>query len=431
VNSDAAPLEGLGWAQLSRWARKGGLALLDQGLFSGANFLVNILLARWLAPEEYGAFAVALSIYYLLLNFHTAVLTEPMMVFGAGKYRGQFRKYLGMLLYGHGGLSALIALLLGAAALVMHRLGSEPMAQALAGLAVASPFLLLLWLTRRASYVPMRPQFAVVGSGGNFIFVLIGIFLLLWQGLLSAFTGLVILGVAAVGASVIALMPLRPQVAGFAGNPAAGMVRQEHLHYGRWALGTVFLMWLPGNIAYTVLPAWAGLEGSAAVRALMNLILPVLQGISALSLLIVPHFATLYAQGRLEKAKKSALLFLAVFIAASLAYSAIIVLFRHELIQFFYKGKYAAYTHLLPVASLLPLAAGINSVVGGALRAMEKPQRVFQSYVFTALVGTTIGLPLIAYLGVTGAVLSMLLTIFTTSTAMIVYLKREMGELSI
>jgi hypothetical protein len=36
-------------------ATKGGLAVLDQGLISGSNFLVGILLARWLAPAEYGA----------------------------------------------------------------------------------------------------------------------------------------------------------------------------------------------------------------------------------------------------------------------------------------------------------------------------------------------------------------------------------------
>ncbi|GIX47763.1 MAG: hypothetical protein KatS3mg131_1974 [Candidatus Tectimicrobiota bacterium] len=72
-------MEDLSGERLVRWARKGGLAVLDQGLFSGANFLVNILLARWLPPEEYGAFAVALSVFYLLAGFHTAVLTEPML----------------------------------------------------------------------------------------------------------------------------------------------------------------------------------------------------------------------------------------------------------------------------------------------------------------------------------------------------------------
>jgi hypothetical protein len=34
------------------WVTKGGLALLDYGLYSGSNFLLGILLARWMAPEE-------------------------------------------------------------------------------------------------------------------------------------------------------------------------------------------------------------------------------------------------------------------------------------------------------------------------------------------------------------------------------------------
>ena len=101
-------MEDLSSAHLVHWGKKGGLTLLDQGLFSGANFLVNILLARWLAPEEYGAFAVAYSIFLLLAAFHTAVLTEPMMIFGAGKYVDKFPKYLGILLFGQlGGSRAL------------------------------------------------------------------------------------------------------------------------------------------------------------------------------------------------------------------------------------------------------------------------------------------------------------------------------------
>ena len=122
--------------------------MIDQGLFSGANFLVNILLARWLPPEQYGAFAVALAIFYLLAGFHTAVLTEPMTVFGAGKYRERFGSYFGLVVYGHWGLSVFIVLVLGVSALVMHYIGSPAMSQALAGLAVGSPFLLLLWLAR-------------------------------------------------------------------------------------------------------------------------------------------------------------------------------------------------------------------------------------------------------------------------------------------
>ena len=33
--------------KLIPWAMKGGLALLDQGVFAGSNFVISILLARW------------------------------------------------------------------------------------------------------------------------------------------------------------------------------------------------------------------------------------------------------------------------------------------------------------------------------------------------------------------------------------------------
>lgn len=48
------------------WARKGFWAVLDQGLFAGSNFLVSVLLARWLEPASYGAFSVAYSVFLLL-----------------------------------------------------------------------------------------------------------------------------------------------------------------------------------------------------------------------------------------------------------------------------------------------------------------------------------------------------------------------------
>ena len=44
---------------IRRWGAHISFSLVDQALFSGANFLLNILLARWLLPEAYGAFAVA------------------------------------------------------------------------------------------------------------------------------------------------------------------------------------------------------------------------------------------------------------------------------------------------------------------------------------------------------------------------------------
>src|SRR6266481_10036339 len=73
--------------KLVRWVTKGGLAILDQGLISGSNFLIGILLARWLVPAKYGAFSLAFSVFLLLSYVYHALLSEPQGVFSGSAYR--------------------------------------------------------------------------------------------------------------------------------------------------------------------------------------------------------------------------------------------------------------------------------------------------------------------------------------------------------
>ena len=42
-----------------RWLARGFWALMDQGLFAGANFVIHIFLARYLDATSYGTFALA------------------------------------------------------------------------------------------------------------------------------------------------------------------------------------------------------------------------------------------------------------------------------------------------------------------------------------------------------------------------------------
>jgi hypothetical protein len=83
------------------WATKGGLAIVDQGLISGSNFLLGILLARWLMPEQYGAYALAFSAFLLLSFLYHSLLLEPMAVFSGSTYHRSLRGYLGALVWIH------------------------------------------------------------------------------------------------------------------------------------------------------------------------------------------------------------------------------------------------------------------------------------------------------------------------------------------
>ena len=114
--ADAAP--GTSRKTVIRWVGKGGLAVLDQGLISGSNFVISILLARWLIPEQYGAYAVALGINVLLFTVYQSLLLEPMSVFGGSSYRECLRGYLGSLFWIHIAASLGIFAAFGASALV-------------------------------------------------------------------------------------------------------------------------------------------------------------------------------------------------------------------------------------------------------------------------------------------------------------------------
>src|SRR5690348_2243243 len=66
---------------------------LDQGMFSFANFIMNVFLARALSPSEYGVFAVGQSLFLFIVGFQNALIIEPMSVLGAHKYATRQNSY--------------------------------------------------------------------------------------------------------------------------------------------------------------------------------------------------------------------------------------------------------------------------------------------------------------------------------------------------
>src|SRR5580658_3342800 len=75
------------------WAISSSVAILDQGLTSCSSLVLNLLLARWLPAETYGAFAVAFAGFLFVSGFHNVLLLEPMSVIGPARYGGQLSDY--------------------------------------------------------------------------------------------------------------------------------------------------------------------------------------------------------------------------------------------------------------------------------------------------------------------------------------------------
>ncbi len=407
------------------WVGKGTLAILDQGLFASSNFLVNVLLARWLAPADYGAFALAYSVFLLLGVFHGALLTEPMLVFGPGKYRERFPEYLGILLRGHIALMLPGAALLAVTAFLLGWLYSPAVERAFLGLALAAPFILLLWLVRQAFYVQLRPGWAAAG-GFLYLVFLSGFMTALWAGQrLSLVTGFIGMGLGALVVSLFLLLILGPSWTAERGNPSAKMVFSDHWRYGRWSSASAGIIWIPGNIYYVVLPIWVGLEGAGALKALMNLAMPALHSMGALSLILLPVLVRNRKASGTHRMAKTMRAFLALFLFGSMLYLILLWEFRSEAFWLLYAGKYQEYT-FLPVllVGILPLLASVIGVLASGLRALERPQWIFWGYVGSGLVTLLVGIPLVAAVGVAGALLGQLLSSMTAGALMFGFYRR-------
>src|SRR5260370_35186998 len=165
-------------AKLRVWGWGSAMALVEQGLTSGAGFAVILLLARWMAPEVYGAFAVAFAGFLLVSGFHNVLLLEPMTVMGPSRYTERLPAYFRAQIMVHlvlvGPLSA-AALLAG---LLLWRVSpGSPLVGAVLGAGLVLPFLLLAWLVRRVCFVVQRPSAAVGASGVFLLFLAGGLFL--------------------------------------------------------------------------------------------------------------------------------------------------------------------------------------------------------------------------------------------------------------
>jgi O-antigen/teichoic acid export membrane protein len=413
---------------IGRWLKKGLWAVTDQGLFATSNFVLNIFLARWLTPVEYGAFSTAFAIFLLVGGLYTATIIEPMLVFGPGRYEGRLPEYLGALVYGHLGFSALGSFALLLASLGFALWGVMSLSTVLLALALAEPFILLLWLMRRACYARLEPHLAVSGGAWYMLLMLAGAYLVYRFGWLSTATALGVMAISSLAVSLWLAVRLRVKQPSLRRGELARDALNNHWIYGRWSVANKGLSWVPHNIFYLLLPIWWGLEASASFKALMNLLMPMLQANSALSVLLLP---TLVRARDHSNFNSSIRLALVPFVLAPALYWVLLGAFHSPLVSLLYGGRYTEYAHLFWLLGLVPVVAAIKEVMSQSLRALERPDWLFWAYAVSAVVAGTLGAWCVYVWGVVGAGAGLLFTQGIAAvlvTALLVILRRRTSE---
>ena len=395
---------------LRAWSAKSIYSLIDQGLTSLTGFFVSFFLARWLSAELFGAYAIAFAAYLFIAGFHNVILLEPISVFGPSRYATRLREYFRSQLILHVILCAALSVVAGLAATILWlQQPQSPLVGAIAGSALAIPFLLLLWLVRRMCYVLQLPRTAILGSSSCLALVLAGLYVLRHLDWLSPFSAFLIIGTGSLlGSCLIAgRIASTPSPDRASKLIAWRCVFQENWSYGRWLVGSAVLYSISGQVQMLLVAGFLGLGSAGTLRAMMLPAAVMTQVVTAADLLVLPGFAYDFSRGSVSRMFEKAVLLSCTLCATGIGVVALLWLIATPIEHTFFGGKFAPSAWLIPVLALVPAANGFNSGFSAVLRGSQKPHFDLLANALAAPVAVISALLFIHWWGLAGAAFSL------------------------
>jgi len=390
---------------------KFGYSLADQVLSTGGMFVVNVALARVRSKEEYGVFALSYSIFTFLAGLHNAATLEAYTIYGSGRYRERFSKYAPLVARANAGVASGLTALLVLIWLGLHRLRPVLASPALLGMGLGCGGMLWAAFRRRTFYIRRQAERAFAFSAAFFLSCLVMLALAIRAGLLNGWSAFVITALAWLIAGGL-IGSERTEHAGIAGDflrEEPGYWR-EHWRYSRWVLVTALVFQFTTQAYFWVVAGFVSLKEVAELRAIYNLALPVDQGFTAITLLVLPQMAGHFAAREPGKLRQLWLECTGAFLLLSSGFALMVGAGSLPLLHFVYNGKFDGVAPLLRWYVLLPVVMGVGNASNAALKAMERPQTVFYAYLASGATTLLAGIPLVARMGLRGAVYGMLVS---------------------
>lgn len=401
-------------------------ALLDQAMVSGINFLVGILLVRYLGIEEYGQYVLAYMIVQFFMSVQNSLIIAPLFSIAPKLEKPELPTYYSATFV----MQVALAIIIGCVFAIGASVLPGTITPSWLTLNLVVPIIACIVVIQLQDYV-RRSLFSqgsfkraffldLIAYGGQVLLILIvvrvhpsfeaALFSISATMLLSFVLGLRYLNLA---------MPSRQEV---------HAVTKRHWLSAKWLLGSAILQWLSGNYFLIVVGAVFGPAIVGGIRAAQNLLglsHILFQGLEN----VVPgaasrRFQTQGVSGLTSYLKKVALMMLlgTGLIAASAA------IFSEPLLRLVYgapnPSSVAAMIWFVPLyvlgATALPIRAG--------LRTLECTYPIFVAYALGAVLSVSVAHYLVSRYEINGAMGGMLF-VDTMMTLVLLYsLSREVRK---
>ncbi|MFC5412570.1 hypothetical protein ACFPMF_24810 [Larkinella bovis] len=386
--------------------KKGFWAVLDQGLFAGSNFFVGILLARWMNNESYGGFSIAYSTFLFIGAIHTAFISEPMTVYGSGTYQQNLHSYKELIERKHWLWTITTSILLLIPTIYYYNINEQIIAESLLGLALSGPCILHLWIYRKICYILNIPHLAAIGGIIYMAIFLITITTSKHYIIVTPFISLSLMGASSLIASnfIKRQLPIYRTTNDSLNNIE---VTTKHYNYGKWALLASISAWIPANVYNFIIPISGDLSAVGSLKALMNLLMPILHFNAAITSLIIPNFVRYIKNNTINKNFKIISMYI---MSISLLYWLILFIYGERIGYSLYAGRYTFDKTLFLLLGIIPILSSQINIYTSYLRAKDMPHAFSKAFLIGGIITVLIGGPLSLLYKEKGAIISIIIT---------------------
>jgi O-antigen/teichoic acid export membrane protein len=383
--------------------------VVDQGLFSTANFVSMLLLARWMSPTEFGVLSTIQLLTQLAAAPYFSLLTEPMSVLGASLFRASPRAYERVLRIAH--VSLCLAIGIVVSPVLWLTLG--PAIAHLRAIAVLFVIFLSLYFAapfaRRHCYNKRRIDSAAGISVTYSSILLLSLFVLDRAGQLSSMTawGVVATCSAAASARTLIAMGRRPA----RDEPALpiGQVIREHWAFGRWDVIGFATFLIAQQLPVMAMTRWSGPGSAGALRALLLVAVPMTLLSTSTASAVLPVVAAVESRGDRSRATFIAFATAAGVSAVAAVYLIMTYFFAAPLVHLLYGGKYGEYAWLVPLLALQVLVGVMTLGCNVHMRAARWPKFSAISAPVVLLASAINTLVFVRDMGIVGTVYAILI----------------------
>lgn len=408
-----------------------GLSVADQLVFSSGNFILNIFLVRFMAPTEYGAFAIAFAFFLLISGFYNVFFYEPLSVIGHTRYGNNVEAYLGAVIHMQIIFSVLSTVLFTVILSVLCALKAVDniILFSLIGASLAAPAILFLWLLRRICYLDGDAHTALLGSSIYTVFLLMTLVVANHFNLVSPFVAFIIMLSASAMSSIFLWHVLSERIV------VKNFLRQitimqsifnDHWHYSRWLAGATITYWLGGDFYLVLIGVFMGVAQVGAYGAIGNLMTPFLQMMTGISLFLIPWLARKKVNQGVLYVRRNVPKLILVSVLLAVSYSCFILMNGKSLVHVLYRNSYFDnYIWLLPFLAIIATLTAVKQSLGMVVRVTEQPEALFWATLLSSLFALSAGILLICKWKFYGVVTGISMGILLECAVMFYYIKRS------